>query len=140
MAIQFTTSCLVASHDCHERDLLEALRDGAEQKSDVVFELVFFDIRHATDFFVVFSLFDRLRSGLFSAVCRNVVTSASQPCSRPATTQNATGTTWNVQTLSFTAAQRWYSRTLKWKRVAALKKHSVTLLRCTASTGALVVP
>ena len=41
---------LVTSHNCHERDLLKALRDGAEQKSRFVFELVFFDLEHATDF------------------------------------------------------------------------------------------
>ena len=59
---------LVTSHDCHERDLLEALRDGAEQKSDFVVELVSFDLEHSTNFFVVFSLLDRLRSDYFSAV------------------------------------------------------------------------
>ena len=59
---------LVISHDCHERDFLEELRDGTERKPKSVFELVFFDLEHATDVFVVFSLLDRLRSGDFSAV------------------------------------------------------------------------
>ena len=41
---------LVTSHDCPERDLLEALRDGAESKSNFVVELVFFDLEHSTIF------------------------------------------------------------------------------------------
>ena len=59
---------LVATHDGHERDLLEALRDGAKRGSDFPYDLVYFDLRHAIDFIVVFSLLDRPRSGYFSAV------------------------------------------------------------------------
>ena len=59
---------LAASHDCHERDLLDMLRNGSGQSNSCIFELVYFDLRHSTDFFVVFSLLDRLRSGYFSAV------------------------------------------------------------------------
>ena len=58
---------LAACHDCHERDLLDVLRNGSEQSNSCIFELVYFDLRHATNFFVVFSLLDRLRSGYFSA-------------------------------------------------------------------------
>ena len=59
---------LVTSHCCHERDFLEALRDGKEQKPSFVFELAFFDLPHAANFFAVLTLLDRLRSGCFSAV------------------------------------------------------------------------
>ena len=95
---------LVTSHDCHERDLLEALRDGAEQKSDFVVELVSFDLEHSTNF----SWYSPARSltiglllgGAPGVAGRNVVTSAPQLRSRTATTRNTTGNTRSVQTRS----------------------------------------
>ena len=122
--------------DCHERDLLEALRDGAEQKSDVVFELVFFNLEHSTFFCGVLParslIIGLLLGGAPGAAGRNVVTSAPQLRSRTATTRNTTRTTRSVpDSLPYSSTQ-WRSGILGWKQaVGFLNRHSAALkCRC----------
>ena len=59
---------LVTSNSTHESDLLTALQQATSQRPDLQFELTYLDMSHTLDFFAIFSILDRLRSGYFAGV------------------------------------------------------------------------
>ena len=108
---------LSASHDCHERDLLDVLRNGSEQGGNYIFELVYFDLRHATNF-----------SWFFPCLIAYVqATSRRCTCYRRPRRGHECATAPPFLRSLLLSSKRWCNRILKWKWFYGFSnKHYVT--------------
>ena len=56
---------LVAAHDCHVTDFLDALQEWWSQQNETAYELVCFDLGRKLDFFEVLLVLEHIRDGFF---------------------------------------------------------------------------